>query len=191
MPSLAQQIAFIKEVDKIKNIFRKNLNFSNERFENDAEHSWHLCIMAVTLAEYANEPVDLLRVIKMLLIHDVVEIDVGDVMIYKKTDADSEAEKEAAHRIFGMLPPGQKQEYLDLWLEFEELNTPDACYARSIDRLEPMLQNLHYECRIWNHHGVTYDQIVSVTGKIDEGSHVLWDYALSILDRLREEGKIS
>ena len=141
-PQLAQQIAFIIEVDKVKNILRKSKLFDGSRFENDAEHSWTICMMAMLLKEYSNFPIDIERVIKMLLIHDIVEIDAGDTFLYSK-DRNNVLEKEfkAAERIFGLLPAEQSQELISIWKEFEVRESNEAKFAAVFDRLEPLLQN--------------------------------------------------
>lgn len=179
---LIQQFEFIKEIDKVKSIYRKSKTFSGEKYENDAEHSWHICMMAMVLAPYANEPIDIFKVIKMLLIHDIVEIDVGDTFLYANhRDEVFEKEKQAAERIFGLLPETQKEEFFSLWLEFEEKKTAEAKFAGSIDRLQPMLANFLNDGVTWKENGVKYDQVYHKNKVIDEGSHTLWDYAENIL----------
>ncbi|ULT26956.1 HD domain-containing protein [Sphingobacterium sp. E70] len=140
---LLKQIDFIKEIDKVKYIQRRTKLFNSDRCENDAEHSWHLALMAIVLAEHADEPVDLLKVIKMVLIHDIVEIDAGDTFIYDNEKAHSNTEEEllAAKRIFGMLPEQQAEELISIWEEFEAGETREAQFAKAMDRLEPLLQN--------------------------------------------------
>jgi putative hydrolases of HD superfamily len=188
---LQQQIAFIFEIDKIKSIFRKTKLFHTDRHENDAEHSWHIAMMTLILSEHANEKIDILKVIKMLLIHDVVEIDAGDVNFYKKTDSYKADEKSAAQRIFGLLPPDQAKEYIALWLEFEEQETKEARFAAALDRLEPLLQNVHHKCEFWNANDISHDQVVEKTSYIVNGSEVLWDYIHAEIDRCLDEGLFS
>jgi putative hydrolase of HD superfamily len=136
--NLIRQIEFIKEIDKVKYIQRKTKLLNSDRNENDAEHSWHLAVMAIILAEHANEPVDILKVVKMLLIHDIVEIDAGDIFIYDTINnhINTEAERIAANRIFGLLPEKQSKELIEIWEEFEAGETNEAKFARSMDRLE-------------------------------------------------------
>jgi putative hydrolase of HD superfamily len=153
---LAQQLKFVMEIDKLKNIYRQNLIADASRQENDAEHSWHLAVLAVLLAEYVPEPVDLLKVMKMVLLHDVVEIDAGDVFCYDPEAAVGKEEREikAAERIYGLLPADQGRELRELWEEFEARATPEAKFAACLDRLQPLLLNFHTEGGTWRIHGV-------------------------------------
>lgn len=185
---LIQQLAFIHEIDKVKTIIRKTKNLSNGRHENDAEHSWHIAMMTMVLAEHANHPIDVLKVLKMQLIHDLVEIDAGDVIVYNKSAENEEAERLAAERIFGMLPDDQKEELLELWLEFEERKTPEARFAAALDRMEPVLQNIFRECETWNEHAISHSRVVGINTKIGEGSQTLWEYIKKELDRCLDEG---
>lgn len=179
---LIQQFEFIKEIDKVKSIYRKSKTFSGEKYENDAGHSWHICMMALVLAPHSNEPIDVFKVIKMLLIHDIVEIDVGDTFLYANhRDEVFEKEKQAAERIFGLLPETQKEEFFALWLEFEEKKTAEAKFAGSLDRLQPMLANFLNDGITWKENDVKYEQVYEKNKVIDEGSHALWDYAENIL----------
>lgn len=190
MTNLFQQIQFIKEIDKLKYIFRKTRLINSDRLENDAEHSWHLAMMAIVLAEYANEPIDITKVIKMVLIHDIVEIDSGDVFAYDttKNHDNFEEELEAAKRIFGILPENQAEEFISLWLEFEEMKTPESKFARSLDRLEPLLQNASNNGGTWREYDVKYDKIVEKKQVIKEGSAELWKYAKQLIDESVEKG---
>ena len=140
---LLKQIEFIKEIDKLKYIQRKTKLFNSDRNENDAEHSWHLAVMALILTQHANTDIDILKVVKMVLIHDIVEIDAGDVFIYdtQKNHSNTDEELMAAKRIFGILPKEQAEEFIAVWEEFEAGETNEAKFARSMDRLEPLLQN--------------------------------------------------
>jgi len=185
---LKKQIEFIIEIDKIKNIFRKSKHFYNNKFENDAEHSWHISTMAIILCEYANESIDILKVIKMLLIHDIVEIDAGDVIVYKKSDKDVIRERKAAERIFGLLPIDQKKEYKDLWIEFEKRESAEAKFAVVLDRLEPVMQNIYHKCESWNKHKISYERVIKLNVKINEGSVKLWKYIKGEIDRCMCEG---
>jgi putative hydrolase of HD superfamily len=179
---LIQQFEFIKEIDKVKSIYRKSKTFSGDKYENDAEHSWHICLMALTLASNSNEPIDVFKVIKMLLIHDIVEIDVGDTFLYAENREEVfEKEKQAAERIFGLLPEVQSKEFFDLWLEFEEKDTAEAKFAGSLDRLQPMLANFLNDGITWKENGVKHEQVYQKNKVIDEGSHALWGYAENIL----------
>ncbi|MDN3549740.1 HD domain-containing protein [Mucilaginibacter aquaedulcis] len=187
---LQQQIAFIHEIDKVKYIQRKTRLFNSNRNENDAEHSWHLAVMAIILAQHANEPVDTLKVVKMLLIHDVVEIDAGDIFLYDTVlnHSNSEAERKAAERIFGLLPPEQAAELIAIWEEFEAGETPEAKFARSMDRLEPLLQNVSNNGGTWQEHNVKYEQVVQKKSVIKQGSETLWTFAKTLIDGSVEKG---
>ncbi len=158
---LRQQISFMLELDKMKALYRQTYVLNEDRKENDAEHSWHLAVMAFLLAEHSNLPVDVLKVMKMVLIHDVVEIDAGDTYCYDtegyKTKADRE--EKAAQRIFGLLPTDQKDEFYSLWREFEEAATADSKFANLLDRLQPILLNYTRDGISWKEHGVFSDQV--------------------------------
>ncbi|MDR3010775.1 MAG: HD domain-containing protein [Sphingobacterium sp.] len=181
---LLKQIEFIKEIDKIKYIQRKTKLFNSDRPENDAEHSWHLALMAMVLSEHANQSVDLLKVIKMVLIHDIVEIDAGDTFIYdaEKNHNNTAAERIAAQRIFGILPTEQTEELIALWEEFEAGQTHDAKFARAMDRLEPLLQNSSNNGGTWNEPGVNYEKVYAKKSVIKDSSTVLWEYAEKLID---------
>ena len=181
---LAQQIRFIIEVDKLKEIFRQTVLINSRRAENDAEHSWHLCLIVITLAEHANGPqLDVLRVLKMLIIHDLVEIDAGDTFAYDvKAMADQHArEAVAADRIFGLLPPDQAAEVRALWDEFEARETPEAKFAAAVDRFQPMLLNVRTQGHAWRKHGVTHDRVVARNQHVAQGSQALWEYASAMI----------
>lgn len=181
---LLQQIEFIKEIDKIKYIQRRTKLFNSDRPENDAEHSWHLALMAIVLSEHANQSVDLLKVVKMVLIHDIVEIDAGDTFIYDtgKNHTNTSAERLAAQRIFGILPGQQAEELIAIWEEFEAGKTPEAQFARAMDRLEPLLQNSSNNGGTWNEPGVNYEKVYAKKSVIKDGSAVLWEYAEKLID---------
>ena len=181
---LKQQMAFIIEIDKLKNIFRQTLLMNGERRENDAEHSWHLAMMAMILAEYASDSsLDLSKVIRMVLIHDIVEIDAGDTFIYDLEAAKTKAAKEkaAADRIFGLLPEDQQKEFRLLWDEFEAKETSEAKFAGSLDRLHPLLHNYQTQGAAWKKHGITSDRVLKHNKQISKGSEELWDYAEELI----------
>ena len=181
---LAQQMRFILEVDRLKEVFRQTVLLHSRRAENDAEHSWHLCLMVLVLAEHANRPdLDVLRVLKMLLIHDLVEIDAGDTFVYDDAARVDQAAREAqaADRIFGLLPADQSREFRALWDEFEARQTPEARFAAACDRLQPMLLNVHTEGASWQRHGITSDRVLARNGHIVEGSEALWTYAENMI----------
>jgi putative hydrolase of HD superfamily len=181
---LAQQIQFIVEIDKLKRIIRRSYLTNAERLENSAEHSWHIALMAMLLAEYANEPVDLLRVIKMLLIHDIVEIDAGDTYCYDETGLLDQAEREqlAANRIFGLLPEDQARELHALREEFDARLTPEARFAAAMDRLMPLLHSYHVKGKSWQENGITHLQVVARNSPIADGSEELWQFAQSLIE---------
>lgn len=181
---LLQQVAFIHEIDKLKYIQRKTRLFNSDRRENDAEHSWHLAMMALILAEHSNEPVDILKVLKMLLIHDLVEIDSGDVFLYDTivNHDNTEAERKAAERIFGLLPAKQAEEFIAIWEEFETGDTAEARFARSMDRFEPILQNVSNQGGTWTEHDVPYQTVMEKTRKIEHGSKTIWDFTETLID---------
>jgi putative hydrolase of HD superfamily len=189
---LLQQVAFIHEIDKIKYIQRKSRLFNSDRSENDAEHSWHLAVMAIVLAQHSNEPIDTLKVVKMLLIHDVVEIDAGDIFLYDTVlnHDNTEAERKAAERIFGLLPPEQAAEMIAIWEEFEAGETSEAKFARSMDRLEPLLQNVSNNGGTWREYNVKYERVIQKNGVIQHGSHTLWNFAKTLVDDIAEKGML-
>lgn len=176
---LDSQFQFCREIDKEKFIKRQTYLSDGKQKENDAEHAWHMAVMALVLSEYSNEPVDLLRTISMILIHDVVEIDAGDTYAYdeeaKKTQTDRELK--AADRIFGMLPEEQAERFKELWLEFEEQKTPEARFARTMDNIQPMMLNAATGGKGWEEHGVRLHQILKRNINTPKGSEELWKYA--------------
>jgi putative hydrolase of HD superfamily len=190
---LARQIQFIVEVDKLKDIYRQTVLIHSGRAENDAEHSWHLCLLVIVLAEHANLPnLDLLRILKMLIIHDLVEIDAGDTFAYDtQRMADQYArEAEAAERIFGLLPDDQTREFRALWEEFEAKETAEARFATAVDRFQPVLLNLLTQGSAWRRHGVTHDRVVARNRHIAEGSSALWEFAEAMLREAMEDGRL-
>ena len=186
---LSKQIAFIKEIDKVKFIKRKSKLLGSDRHENDAEHSWHLAMMAFVLIEHSIETVDLLKVLKMLLIHDIVEIDSGDVFLFDaaKNHDDSTAEL-AAERIFGILPADQTSQMLEIWREFEAGETKEAKFARALDRFEPVLQNHANNGGTWAEFNLKFETVHRRLKDIADGSKTVWDYSENLLDECREKG---
>ena len=180
---LKKQIDFIVEIDKIKKIIRKTKLFDGSKNENDAEHSWHISLMAIILQEYSNQPVDIFKVVKMLLIHDIVEIDAGDIFLYHPDRHTNryELEKKAAERIFGILPEDQRDEFIDLWDEFELQKSEEAKYAHVLDRLEPLLQNYFTKGVSWKEFNIKYEQVIKANQHIENGSKKLWDYAKALI----------
>lgn len=192
MDKLKQQISFILEIDKLKTIYRRSLITDKSRYENDAEHSWHLAIMAFLLAEHVEEEVDLLKVIKMVLMHDLVEIDAGDTYCYdEKANLDKRyREEECAKRIFKMLPEEQCQMMYELWEEFELMQTPEAKYAAALDRLQPVLLNYTADGKSWKDHGIFYDQVIQRNGGIKDSSKKIWKYVEDLLQDAINQGQL-
>ncbi|HCE1932498.1 TPA: HD domain-containing protein [Vibrio parahaemolyticus] len=191
MVRLEKQLALLIELDKLKSVLRRTRVKSAEgRLENSGEHSWHVALMAVLMEEHANAPVDICRVMKMLLIHDVVEIDAGDTFVYDTAATKKQAEKEikAAERLFGMLPTDQGQELLALWQEFEAAQSDDAKYAKALDRLIPMLLNYHNNGQSWKENSVTREQALTINKRIEFGSVTLWDKAKELIEEATEKG---
>jgi putative hydrolases of HD superfamily len=188
--NLSKQVSFIKEIDKIKYIQRKTKLFNSNRPENDAEHSWHLAMMTIVLAEHSDTPIDLLKVIKMVLIHDIVEIDAGDTFIYdtQNSHTNTDNERMAAKRIFGLLPKEQADELIAIWEEFETGETNEAKFAKSMDRFEPLLQNTSNNGGSWKEFDVDYEKVYEKKKVIKAGSSSLWNYAENLIDESVDKG---
>jgi putative hydrolase of HD superfamily len=184
MTRIQQQYAFLAECLKLAEIRRQTLLPASRRRENDAEHSWHLCLMAITLAEHSNVPVDLARVLRMLIIHDLVEIDAGDTYAYDAAGMVGQHEREAraADRIFGLLPADQGAELRACWEEFEARLTPEARFAAAVDRLQPVLLNILTDGEKWREHGVTRAKVIARNQHAREGAEAVWAHALAMLD---------
>lgn len=188
---LDSQLRFVLEIDRLKTIERQTLLTDRSRQENSAEHSWHIALMAVLLAEYFDgDGLDLFRVVKMLLVHDLVEIDAGDTFCYDEVANHDKEERErrAADRLFALLPGDQGAEMRRLWEEFECRETPEARFANALDRLQPMLQNLHTEGASWRKHGVRKGQILERNSPVGEGAPALWEHARRLIDEAVESG---
>ena len=191
---LAQQIAFIVEADRLKEVFRQTLVTQSRRRENDAEHSWHLCLLVLVLAEHAEfKGLDLLRVLKMVILHDLVEIDAGDTFAYDTAAMANQHEREAraADRIFGLLPADQASAFRAIWDEFEARQTPESKFAAAVDRFQPMLLNCLTEGAAWQRHGVTHDRVVARNAHIAAGSARLWDYAEKMIQAAVDAGHLA
>lgn len=162
MEKLKKQMQFLKEIDKLKNIFRQSLITDKSRYENDAEHSWHIAMYAVVLQEYAPKDIDILKVIKMCLIHDLVEIYAGDTFLYDEemSQTKEKREKEAGKTLYAMLPENQGKELYSLWEEFEQKQTKEAIFCHTLDRLEPIMLNYITEGGSWKKHNVTKDIVL-------------------------------
>lgn len=190
---IARQIEFIAEVDKLKEVFRQTILTGSRRAENDAEHSWHLCLCVLVLAEHAKQAdINVLQVLKMVILHDLVEIDAGDTFAYDTAGMADQHEREAkaADRIFGLLPPDQAAEFRALWDEFEERATPEARFAAAVDRFQPMLLNVRTQGHAWKKHGITKDRVIARNRHIEAGAPELWRYASDMLDKAVEAGDL-
>lgn len=202
---LEAQLAFLMEADKLKNIYRQtytrvddlppmpegsNVTAPYPRKENDAEHSFSLALFTAILAEYSNEPVDVLKTIKMVLVHDIVEIDAGDTYCYDDAGNTTKAdrEKRASERLFGLLPKEQETEFRSLWEEFEERKTPEAKFAAVMDRIQPLLLNLSRDGISWQEHGIHLHQVQNRNKLVAEGSQSLSDYIFALLDDANKRG---
>lgn len=177
---LERQMQFVLEADRLKQVFRQTLLMDGSRQENDAEHSWHLALMALLLQEHADAAeLDLPKVVAMLVIHDIVEIDAGDTFAYDPQANTDKAEREqaAAERLFGLLPEDQGQWFRELWDEFEQRETGEARFAAALDRLQPLFHNYRTQGAAWRRHGVTCEQVIERNRHIAEGSRTLWELA--------------
>ena len=188
---LSKQLEFIVQIDRLKQILRQNIVIGTSRQENDAEHSWHLALMAIMLSEYVEEKeMDVLKVVKMVLIHDLVEIDAGDTFCYDEQanlDKD-ERENKAAEKLFSILPTDQAQDIWQLWREFEELSSPEACFAACLDRLQPLLLNYHTNGHTWQKPGVTSEKVLKRNAILEKNVPELWEYAKSIIEDSVKKG---
>lgn len=193
MTRLEQQLSFIMELDKLKHIGRQTYLADGSRKENDAEHSWHLALMAFVLAEYANEPVDVCKTMKMVMLHDVIEIDAGDTYAYDSAGNATKRERElqAAERLYRLLPEDQAQEYRGLWDEFEAQETPEAKFANTLDKVQPLLLNHASGGRSWREHGVKESQVRKRNARTGEGSDALWEHAQALIEENVRNGNLS
>ena len=180
---LRRQLEFILEIDRLKSVLRQSYLIDNDRHENSAEHSWHLAVAAMVLAEHAKERIDVSKVIRLVLVHDLVEIDAGDTFIYDDAGNVGKAarEQKAANRLFGVLPEEQGQTFMALWREFEDRQTPDAKFAFALDRLMPILHNVFTQGRSWKEHGIRQEQALAKNRPIEDGSPVLWQAVESLI----------
>ncbi len=191
---LMKQIEFIVEIDKLKSIVRQNLLVDGSRQEDSAEHSWHMAVMALVLSEHSRvKGIDLFRVLKMILVHDIVEIDAGDAYCYddKANEGKGEREGVAADRIFGMLPEDQSREFRALWEEFDARKTPEAKFAAALDRLQPLLNNYRTHGRMWLKHGVRREKVIARNRPMEEGAPALWEFASEMIRDAVEKGWIA
>ncbi|WP_303824254.1 HD family hydrolase [Ruminococcus flavefaciens] len=187
---LEKQLRFILELDKMKNLYRQTYVLHENRKENDAEHSWHIAVMAILLSEYANSDIDIPKVIKMLLLHDVVEIDAGDTYCYDDEGNATKAEREekAAQRIFGLLPDDQSRESYDLWREFEDSMTSEARFAAVLDRLQPLLLNYTRNGISWQEHSIHKEQVLKRNEAYFNESDELAKLICSLIDDAETKG---
>lgn len=205
MQKLEAQIAFLMEADKLKNMYRQtytrvddlppmpagsNITTPYPRRENDAEHSFSLALFVAILAEYSNEPIDVLKTMKMVLVHDIVEIDAGDTYCYDAAGNATKADREklAAERLFGILPKEQQAEYRGLWEEFEERETPEARFAAVMDRIQPLLLNLSRDGLSWQEHGIHLSQVQKRNELVETGSEILHKYIFDLLEDANKRG---
>ena len=189
MNDIEQILSFIVEVEKLKSVTRKTKPVGLDRYENSAEHSWHVSLLALMLKDHANDEIDIDKVIRMLLIHDLGEIDAGDTIIYQsETIEGKEEEQKGLERLLEILPEGFKEEYIPLWLEFEGGETAESRYARAIDRIPPLLHNLHGEGHAWKENNITKEMVLSINSRIGQGSTGVWDVILGRLEKAIEIG---
>ncbi len=188
---LMKQVQFITEIDRLKNIFRQNIVIGTDRNENDAEHSWHMAAMAILLSEYSvDRNLDLLQVLKLILVHDLVEIGAGDTFCYDEKGCEDKAEREekAAQQLFNMLPRDQAEEIYGLWREFEELRTSEAKFTACLDRLQPLLLNYNTKGHTWQKPGVTSEKVIKRNSILEQYAPELWQLAKEIIESSIEKG---
>jgi 5'-deoxynucleotidase YfbR-like HD superfamily hydrolase len=188
---LDSQLRFLLEADRLKGVLRQSQLIDGSRRENSAEHSWHLALMSLVLGEYAPAGTDLSRVTAMTVIHDLVEIDAGDLFVYADEPAQARqeaAEQAAAERLFALLPASQAASFRALWDEFEERRTPEAKFARALDRLQPMLANFQLGGGTWAQHGVTADQVLTKVALVEDGSAALGAFARELISAAVSRG---
>jgi putative hydrolase of HD superfamily len=186
-----RQVEFLLEIDRLKHILRQTILLDRSRQENSVEHSWHIALSAMIFAEYADRNgVDLSRVIHMLLIHDLVEIDAGDTYCYDEQAgaAQPERERRAADRIFGLLPPDQAQDFRKAWEEFEASKTPEARYAQAMDRFQAFLHNYFTQGQVWRRHGIRRQQVLRRMQAVEHGAPLVWDYLRTLVDDAVHKG---
>jgi putative hydrolase of HD superfamily len=190
---LARQITFLLEADRLKGIIRRSHIPGLGRRENTAEHSWHLALAALLLAEHSNEKIDVAKTVFMVLIHDMVEIDAGDTYIYDTQGQDGRLEREriAAGRIFGLLPEDQRDWVRSLWEEFEARETPESRFAAAIDRLLPLLHNYHTQGLAWQEHGIARSQVYDANAHIERGSAAVWQAAQDLIEEAVRRGYLN
>lgn len=179
-------IQFVVEIEKLKIVERRIKPVGLNRYENSAEHSWQIALLALSLMPYAERKVDPLKVVTMLLLHDLVEIDTGDKFAYHANHDDYENELKAAQRLFALLPDELQQKYLDLWVEFEQAQSDEALFAKGIDRVMPVIQNLHNGCQSWLEHNITIEQVLAKNNVVEKSHPELWAW---ISQQIKIKGK--
>jgi putative hydrolase of HD superfamily len=187
---LSQQLEFLIEIDKVKSVFRKTKLIHEDRYENDAEHAWHFAMYAMILVEYAEDDLDISKVLRIALIHDLVEIDAGDTIVYDKEARQKKQVEEriAAERIFGLLPTDQGEEFKALWEEFECRQTPESKFAAALDRVQPIIHNINTQGVTWLQHGITKEMVLETNQHIAQGSQQLWDVIKNLVQQAAESG---
>ncbi len=189
MNEIEQILKFSVEVEQLKDIHRKTMPVGLDRYENSAEHSWHVCLLALLLKDHANDQINIDRVIRMLLIHDLGEIDAGDKIIYaSETKEQKSKESKGIKRLLSFLPKEQADEYFELWHEFEAGDSADSKYAKSIDRIPPILQNLHGDGHSWKKYSIRKEKVFEVNSRIDQGSDGVWNVIKAKLNKAVEDG---
>ena len=189
LEDIEKVLDFIVEIDKLKQVQRKTKPVGLDRYENSGEHSWHVCLAALMLKDYANETIDINHVIKMLLIHDLGEIDAGDTIAYHEDmTAVKLKEYEGIKRVFGILPKAKSDEFITLWKEFEFGETAEAKFARAIDRIPPVLHNLHGDLHSWKEHNIPIEKVLLLNSNIKHGSESVWEVIESRLNEVAASG---
>jgi putative hydrolase of HD superfamily len=190
---LGRQLQFVLEIDQLKSVFRRSYLLTGDRNENSAEHSWHIAMLAIVLAEYANEQVEVGRVIKLAVVHDIVEIDADDTFCYDEAALLTKVEREqrAAERIFGLLPDDQRDDIRALWDEYDAMSTPESRFANALDRIMPILHNFCTNGRSWREHSVTRTQVLTRNAHTADGSERLWEFIRQLVDEAVERGYLA
>ncbi len=190
MNQVTQILDFMVEIEKLKGVLRKSRPVGFERYENSAEHSWHVCISALMLKDFADQPINIDRVIKMLLLHDLGEIDAGDKIVYAADNQEQKSKEwQCVQRLFAMLPEHQRQDFLVLWEEFENGDTPDAKFAKAIDRIPPLLHNINDNGHGWKKHNISKEQVLELNSqRITAGGEKIWAAVAAKLEQAIAEG---
>lgn len=186
---IESSIKFIREIDRLKSILRKTYNYHEKRYENSAEHSWHLANAVIVFKDYADHEINLERCLKMALIHDIVEIEAGDNIVYQEDPSKFERELDACHKLFGILGEKEKSDYIDLWISFEKKQCADSRFVGALDRFLPLYSNVLNEGHSWKTHKIDFEFVYNFnSGPIQAGSKALWDYTHQLLVECRDKG---